>query len=777
MVLGLVVNLEAKGDFFVYPVDDGDFLLRTEDLKAAGFRDPAGRVTIMGGEPHISLKSIPGLAFAYNSGTLALEITAPPALLTKRAIDFAPPRQQDVYYPLETSAFLNYRANYSATSSGFTGFDLTNQLGMRRDELLFLTDTTYSRTPGGGKFVRLMSNITVDRRADLQRTVFGDYFAATGDLGSNVILGGISYARIYKMDPYFITYPSITASGLVATPSEVDIYLDGTKLRTEKIAPGEFELRNLYMTFGTGVVDLVVRDSFGKEQRLSLPYYLTDRLLKKGLQEYSYNIGFVRREFGLESNSYGKPAFSAFHRYGRDDTLTLGMSSEASSDFFSLAPQATWLMGTAGVVTASMAASGGAGNKTGVAGLLGYGFNTRRFSTRLQLKGFSRDYATLENLAGEKKKYEIGAGAGYGTPAFGSLSFDIASAGKYRGENQGLYTVNYARRLTKKMDLFTTLRLIRGATSELRLFCGINYYLGTDRMFSSWVDAGKTSDREVVQLQKNTPVGEGYGYRASVERSGSSAGSVYAVNPAVQYNGRYGVYTADIRGENGAGTSSVAYQLGAAGAVAYAGKTTALTRPINDSFAVVKVGELEGVRVYQNAQEIGKTDARGMIFLDNLNSYLDNQISINDRDIPIDHSLTTVLKHVSSPLRSGSCVIFPALKQQPVTGSLHLGGKGQPIPLEYLEVKISVDGREIAIPTGKGGEFYLDVNQAPSQEAGCAALAAPGAAAAKSLHYSGLVEYRGKRYPFVLNIPKSDEVFIDLGRVVIDAPPLPEQEP
>lgn len=769
IVLGVIVNLEAKGDFFAYPGDAGDYFLRIDDLKAMGFREIPGTVEMIGNEAYVAMKSVSGVTSSYDARALTLSVTAPPSLLTRRTIDFTPQRQQVSPPPSETSGFFNYRTNYAGTSSGFTSFDLVNQLGLRMDSALFLADTIYTNTPSGDKFVRLMSSVTVDNRTTLQRQVYGDFFTTSGELGSTVIFGGASYGKTFKIDPYFITYPSITASGLVATPSDVDVYLDGMKLRTERVAPGEFELRNLYMTFGTGLVELVIKDAFGKEQRISLPYYLTDRLLKKDLHEYSYNLGFLRKDYGVKSNRYDTPALSAFHRYGRDDALTLGISGEASSDFLALAPQLTYLLGTVGLINVSLATSFGTASN-GVASLLGYSYNTRSISSRLQIKSFSKDYATLDQTR-DRKKSEINAGFGYGNPAFGSLSLGLSATATQSGLSQDLYTVSYSRRLTRKIDFFSTLRLIRDNNSEIRLFAGINYSLDTERQISSWIDAGNSSDKEILQLQKNTPVGEGYGYRASLERSATDNGSVFAVNPSLQYNGRYGIYTADLRGESGPGAAT-SYQIGAAGSLAYVGNRLTLSRPINDSFAIVKVGELEGVRVYQNAQEIGKTDAAGEIFVTDLNAYVDNQISINDKDIPIDHSLRTVVRHVSPPLRSGTCIIFPTEKHQPVTGQLHLRINDKIVPAEYAEVKLSIGGKNVLIPTGRGGEFYLDPGQTATaddlREPGCAALVTNNKATEALLVYRGSIDFLGNRYPLVLNVPKSDAVFIDLGTVIID---------
>jgi outer membrane usher protein len=52
-----------------------------------------------------------------------------------------------------------------------------------------------------------MSNVTYDRRNEQQRIVVGDFIASSGDLGSSINLGGLSFSKIYAMNPYFIKNP------------------------------------------------------------------------------------------------------------------------------------------------------------------------------------------------------------------------------------------------------------------------------------------------------------------------------------------------------------------------------------------------------------------------------------------------------------------------------------------------------------------------------------------------------------------------------------------
>lgn len=746
VILNIILNHEVKGEFFVNLTDDGDILVRAEDLRAIGFREPAGHTTEVSGEIYMSLRSMQGVEFILNEKTLSLEITALPALLPKKTIDFMPQGRPRVYYPKDTSAFLNYSLSYSAGDSFRSqNFNLTNQLGLRLGDILFLSDSSYTESTRDKRFVRLMSNITYDRRKEMQRLAAGDFFASSGNLGSSVNLGGISFSKIYCIDPYFINRPMLDLSGFVSVPSDVEIYLDGMRIRTEKLSPGEFELKNVSYYSGARILEVVIKDPFGREQRLRYPFYFTDILLKRGLHEYSYNIGFMREGFGEESNRYGDLVFSAFHKYGISDSFNIGIRGEAMNKLYNLGSSLSYLIPNAGVVTLSISGSTGSGG-TGIATSIDHTYQGKKINTRLIFKGYSEDYATV--MGSEKIRYEGGAGIGYGTRESGSVSFDFTTVKKYQGQDRQTITATYSKTLTKKSTIFTTFKNIRENRSVNEFFIGITYYPWTDTTLSLRYEKGKDTETEILQIQKNPPLGEGIGLRTTIERVESQSGSTYTFNPFLQYNWRYGIFTGEFRGQSGKEKSTEEYHLSASGGIAYVGNVIGFSRPINDSFGLVKVEELEGVRVYAANQEIGRTDLSGRIFVPALSSYHDNQISINDKDIPIDYSISEVVKYISPPFRSGAYIKFDVTKIQAITGRLKIKINGDVRPVEFYEVKMMVDSKEIIFPTGKDGEFYLE-NIKPGR-------------------YITSFNYNGKTCSSGIIIPETEEMIVDLGEIICE---------
>lgn len=749
------LNGEEKGEFLVRLQDDGDFLVRTADLAAMGLSLPPGRTTEIDGEPHRSLRSLEKMSFAFLERTLSLELTAHASMLPVKVIDFLPPRQPRVLYPKDPSGFFNYGVTWAGGNPGDAErLDATGQVGVRRGDFLFLSDAAFEKTRADQRLVRLSTNVTRDRREEMQRLVFGDLTASSGELGTGVNLGGFGFSKVYRIDPYFLRYPLADIGGMVSLPSRAEVYLGGTRIRTEKLAPGQFELKNISSLGGRSDVTVVIRDPFGREQTIRYPFYFTETLLEKGLHEYSYDVGFLRRKFGEESNRYGPLAFSAFHNFGVSDGVTLGGRGEGTGDGANLGPRAVFRAGDAGVVALSFAGSARRDGRLGAAGEATYSFQSGAVSTRIFLKGVSREYAVAAEEgdgAADGIRFEAAVGAGYGTPRVGTFSVDADFLSRHAGTDRRSVAASYSRNVGWNVSVQGSFRNVREGETVNEVFLGVNYYPGRSLSLSaSYREAGGVRS-ETVQARKNLPAGEGWGYGASVERMDSAALSSTGVNPSLQYNARFGSYAAEYRGEriDGGGGSGIV-RLSAYGGVACVGETIGFSRPIADSFGLVGVGSLEGVRVYLNNQEMGRTDGRGKLFLPSLGSYYENQVSIADKDVPIEYSLREVRKVVSPPLRSGSLIPFEVKRFRAVTGTLGVRRDGGWKPAEYVEVRLTADGKAVSFPTGKGGEFYIEDLD-------------PGT-------HPGLVEQGEERCRFEMTVPATDDTIIDLGRVTCEDP-------
>jgi outer membrane usher protein FimD/PapC len=748
----ILLNGQDMGDYLARRQDDGDFLLREQDLKSVGLLLPDGAATVIDGQQYRPLRSLPGMQFAFNEKTLMLELTAAPVLLPKQIFDFQPKRSPGVYFPKETGGFLNYGIAYTAGNSfAFESLQVANELGVRWSNYLFFSSSSYTHQPSEDRFVRQMTNVTYDTRPTMQRAILGDFLVPTsGAFGSGLLLGGISFSKVYRIDPYFLYYPTARVSGDVSLPSSAEVYLDGIRIRTEKISPGDYDFRNIRDFNGRKDVTVIIRDPFGREERITQPYYFTDTILREGLHEYSYNLGFRREDFGEESNRYGPLAFSAFHNYGASDSLTVGARAEGDKEFANLGPQASYRATRAGQFTVTLAGSVAKGGGAGGAAAFSHEYQDRRLATWLLFVGQSIDFATFGGgNPSDRLRYLAGAGASYGTASTGFLSLDYAVRGRQEGPDLRVASARYTKNILASLNLQLSFTDARERESVNTWFAGMTYYPWTDTSLSASYRRAEDTNIYTVQAQKNQPVGEGWGYRVTAAKTDAPAASVTSVNPFVQYNAKRGIVSAEYSGDfPDSGKSRESYRLSAAGGIAYVGGAFGLSRPVTDSFGLVTVDNVAGVRVYQNNQEIGRTDARGRVFLPTMGSYVENQISIADKDVPMDYSLAEVSRLVSPPLRSGSVIRFDARKYRAVTGKLGVKVDGKIRPVEYHEIRTMVSGKELSFPTGKGGEFYLENLQAGTYEAA--------------------FEFEGRKCAVPLKVPESEEAIIDLGGIACE---------
>lgn len=761
LVLGVTLNAETKGDLFVQRTAESDFLVKVEDLKAIGLKDPVGSATAVDGEAYLSLRSMRALSFEFDPKALVLHITADPSLLGRKVIPLASQRRRATDAARMNSAFFNYAftATTGSTASS-SGVHFSGEAGVRWGDYLLLADATQVDKGAGKRLVRLMTSITRDDPETLRRTVVGDYLTQSRDFTTSVNLGGLSIAKLYGLDPTFARFAAQSLSGTVALPSDLDVYLDGQRIRTERVRPGAFELRDILAYGGSQDVQVVLRDPFGRTQQLSYSLYFSDQALGQGLHEYSYSAGAFRRGFGLESAKYGAPAFTMFHRYGFSNTVTIGWRADATRHFVNTGPTLSIVAGTLGVVNLGLAASSVDGHRA-TAKLGSYTYQSRKWSIGLFARHDGAGYATLGDPPYmTSRRWEGSASVGYRLPGNGLVTLSHTAlttrtpvAGAAPSQRVLLMPLDSRRATTfaystpfasARAQLTASISHVRSAhgPGHNEVFVGASLLLGTDygAALSRRADGGTLTQN--VRLNKNQPMGEGLGFTLSLDRyRGDTESGQFASN--VQYNAPAAVLRYDLGQYLFQGRRTEDHRASIAGAVLMVGNQVALSRPVTESFALVKVGTLRGVEVLMNNQPVAQTDREGLAVVPTLSSYHESTISIRPDAVPIEYALARRAKSIAPAFRSGTFVDFGATKTQAFSGKLFSELNGITRPIEFHDMALTVSGKRQTLPTGRGGEFYLENVQ-------------PGA-------YSGVVPVDGRECLFTLTIPQSDQTFVELG--------------
>jgi len=127
----------------------------------------------------------------------------------------------------------------------------------------------------------------------------------------------------FSTQPSFLPTPLPTISGQASQPSTVDVYIDGVKRMIQPVALGPFAIQNIPVITGQGQISMVVTDILGRQQVITEAYIRASNLLREGVNDYTYQAGMIRLNYGNRSNEYGSAFFAGTHRLGITDHFTV----------------------------------------------------------------------------------------------------------------------------------------------------------------------------------------------------------------------------------------------------------------------------------------------------------------------------------------------------------------------------------------------------------------------------------------------------------------------
>jgi outer membrane usher protein len=214
------------------------------------------------------------------------------------------------------------------------------------------------------------------------------------------------------------------------------------------------------------------------------------------------------------------------------------------------------------------------------------------------------------------------------------------------------------------------------------------------------------------------------------------------VNGLLQVQPAFGRYEAAYDRGYGPNGSEVG-SLSAAGGVVLVGERLFATRPVEQSFALVRVPGISGVRVRLEQQEVGRTGSGGDLLVPGLLPYYGNRLSIADTDVPADFRIGRVERVVAPRPRGAAVVRFEVERLRAVEGRVRLGGRrGARIPA-WGTLEVDTPRGTHRSPIAEGGEFWLE--DLPS-----------GTHAAR-------VYFEGDVCEFGLSVPESGPGVVDVG--------------
>jgi outer membrane usher protein len=232
------------------------------------------------------------------------------------------------------------------------------------------------------------------------------------------------------------------------------------------------------------------------------------------------------------------------------------------------------------------------------------------------------------------------------------------------------------------------------------LFAGLAMSLGSHHSVTASSEYRDDQSTAAFQAQRGMPLGEGFGYRVRAE-----AGDLAIIEGDARYQSRWGRYELQHNEVDGRRLTSVT----AAGALVAVGGRLFAARPVEQSFALVRVPGVSNVRTFLSNQEVGRTDRNGNLLVPNLLPYYGNKLSIAPEDIPLNRTIEKRELTVAPPFRGGAVATFRADKEQRLQGSFVLKkGWGTIVPSFGSLSATTSAGEVLESPLGPHGEFYLE---------------------------------------------------------------------
>lgn len=621
----------------------------------------------------VDLHSIPGLRFAYDEPGQKIDLQVPVAAMRTEVVS-AMPEAEQLEPERSFGAVLNYSvdagvqkqplasdiASAAASFDGwiFSPYGTLRSSGVMRD----LVDGVAGRDA-----LRLETTYQLSSPKRRLTLAVGDVQSSSLAWSRSIRMAGVQLRRDFGLRSDLITQQLLSFNGAAAVPSSVDVFIDNNRAYSTGRDAGPFRLEDLPVRAGAGEALIVVTDANGRRTTQAVSFYVSRKLLKKGLLDFSLEAGRAREGYGLESNDYGSDGFvSGSLRFGLTERVTLEAQVQSKSDLTLVGLGFT----TVPFDLAEVSLAGGVSDYAGKTASFAYGAVQTQVgavevsgSVRWAQRGFADlayatgvDYlgqAAIEDSASLLEVPTLQTALSLSVPVGGNGSFGLGYVSATRSSSRDeLVTASYGRDLgiwDGALSVYGSHDLQSGDT---RAAVGVSMPLGKRKSLraTTSVDPDGSAVGGLYIARAISDRQGDYGYAAEVQQD--RAGAI-RFSGRGDYLGRYGQLGLELR--TGDGATALRAQMD--GAVAFTGGSMAFGNRVSDSFAIVDVGAA-GVPVSVHNRPVAITGRSGKALVTGLQSNHRNRVSVDLDDLPADLALDASGMDVVPGIGSGVKVKF-----------------------------------------------------------------------------------------------------------------------
>lgn len=697
LLLTIEINSRTiNGIFYAERFTDGRLLLTEDAWFTSNLSLSGTKVLMANGQFGYDINTLQGINYTLDSRTQSIKITASGKSFGLTDLS----KEISVINLVNTSPPGAY-LNYNLTSTATTGEKNSKSYGAFIEGVVFnrhgslVSSVASSVTNDQSRTIRAETYFQKDMPSSMEKLIIGDNIGSAGAWSRPMRFGGVAWSTDFSLNQGFISAMTPSINGSATLPSTVDILIDNQKRQSDAVNPGPFQIINFPTVTGAGQINVVVKDILGVQTLTTQRFYSTPRLLKAKLNEFSFEAGFERRNFGLESNAYDKPFIAETFRRGFNG-YTVESRTELQADRQAAGIGVAGLIKTYAVIHAALAASN-AENQQGLHGVFGIERSSKDLNINFKIEHYDRDFVQIganENETKPRQKMLLGLGINFYRNLW--VSTNVISQSNWNLAQFNMASANLSIPLIENISLNLYMNKQFGNNQDYS--AGLNMNMPFSNSRSAAISSNQNGQGNIYSsMEVNQAIvnGTGVGYRL---RAGNDPAQ--HILASISANTRINNITLDA-GQSQSGSS---FRLSSSGSLGILGGLPFASQNIgHGSFAVVKVADEANISVYQSNRKITTTNSNGLALLPNVLPYQHNKVSIKPEDLPFDLDVNETTLLVSPYARSGLFVNLDIKRTNNRLVRL-LKEDGTPLPMGS---KVHVLPANTDFVVAKRGEVYL----------------------------------------------------------------------
>jgi outer membrane usher protein len=674
-----------------------------------------------------NLNAIPKASATFMFSSQKLLLSIPQAALSPQARGYVAPEMWDeginaLLLNYSLSGASSYQKNGDNSDTQYANLRPGINVGPWR----LRNYTTWNRDDkGNDKWDTVYTYVQRDIIALKSQMTLGDS-SSPADVFDSIPFRGGQLASDDEMMPDSLKGYAPVVRGIARTNAQVIIRQNGYIIYQSYVAPGAFEITDMYPTGGSGDLNVTIKEADGSEQYMVVPFASLPVLQREGRMKYSLTGG----QYRSYDNSVEKtPLAQGTAIYGLPHGFTIYGGVQESSKYQSLAGGIGKNMGDLGAfsvdVTQAWSTPKESDKSSGQSWRMRFSKNFAETGTNFAIAGYrysTAGYYGMQEILDtysdspimqerRRNRAELTMsqtlGQTLGAATLSAIREDYWNIDKTMesysvGYNNSWYGVTVGVNYTWNVNS-TANNSSGGKIYDRDQIVALNISVPLDRFLSNtWANYGMNSSKQGNTSQSIGLSGtalQGNALSWNVQQGYGTDGAGYTGNVNADYKGTYG----EVNGGYSYDRNSQRLNYGVSGGVLAHADGVTLAQPFGETIALVKAPGARGIGVTN--QTGAKTDLRGYTVVSNVSPYRKNDLSLDTETLPDDVELELTTKTV---IPTRGAVVRADYKASVGTRMLMtlIRANGQPVPFGAIATIAGNENTQGFI-VGDAGQVYL----------------------------------------------------------------------